>query len=256
MKRLMIHVERAVRPIRGETSTKCRMREELFDHITEVYQEELERGGDEDTAIQRACARFGDPAALTTELQATVPKLERIAYPMDEIVRRRSGETPVRHAVRLAAMNTLFYMALCCISLAVLWLLGVMAVGTVARGTPIGFSRTMMHAVLPLCVWMSVGIGLFALIGQAMRDQLTAGLMQPRSWWTAGVLSLLAAAIVLTCGGGYLLTMPIDAATVDLLIPRWILAALATPLLFAILARLAAVDAVRSRPWTSLVIEE
>jgi hypothetical protein len=255
MKQLMIHVERAVRPIRGEVSTKCRMREELYAHLTEILEEERERTGDENDAIGRACERFGDPATLRAELQTTVPWLQRIVCLLDDVHRRRPSETPLRHAVRVAMMNLLYFSVMWAALILVFLLLDVMGVGPDAHriSAEHGLRFRLMVA---LGVWMSVAIGLFVLIGHAMRDQLEEGLLRPRSWRTAGVLSLLAVVIVFSCGGGFLLMMPIDAWAVSRLLPSWILAALATPLIFAIVARLAAIEAVRSRPWTSLDISD
>ena len=72
MNRLMICVERAVRPVRAEENTKCNMREELYAHIVSIFQEEHEWTGDENMAITNALCRFGELSDLTTELQATV----------------------------------------------------------------------------------------------------------------------------------------------------------------------------------------
>src|SRR4051812_28661698 len=77
MKALMIHVERAVRPVRAGGKRKLAMRRELLAHLTAIYDEENARLGDETAALQAALARFGEPAQLTKELQETVPYVER-----------------------------------------------------------------------------------------------------------------------------------------------------------------------------------
>src|SRR5207247_1586234 len=73
---LMIHVERIVRPIHADCS-KLRMRTELLGHLQTAFDEERARGLDEATALAEAKRRLGDPATLTRELQASVPRLER-----------------------------------------------------------------------------------------------------------------------------------------------------------------------------------
>jgi hypothetical protein len=78
MRELMIHVERAVRPVRAGVLRKLRMRRELLAHLTTIFEEEKARVGDEPAALEAALRRFGDPAALTRELQETVPVVERL----------------------------------------------------------------------------------------------------------------------------------------------------------------------------------
>lgn len=114
MTELMVLVERAVRPVRANGQRKLRMREELLAHLTGIYDEERGRLGDDALALRRAAERFGDPATLAAELQATVPAVERVlgtsvAGPGWEwrAVRwfhPRPGEGGVRHAARVAAV--------------------------------------------------------------------------------------------------------------------------------------------------------
>ena len=74
------HVERIVRPIRASGIRKMRMREELLGHLTPHLRRGVggaakrrKRGG-----LAAAAGRFGDPATLRAELQATVPWIERV----------------------------------------------------------------------------------------------------------------------------------------------------------------------------------
>ena len=73
MNELMVHVERAVRPVRARPARKLKMRQELLAHLAGIYDEELARRGDPAAARAEALRRFGDPAALTRELQDSVP---------------------------------------------------------------------------------------------------------------------------------------------------------------------------------------
>lgn len=73
---LMTHVESIVRPVRATQMRKLRMRRELLLHLQSAYDEELSRNPD--NALERATHRLGDPATLTTQLQQTVPTLERL----------------------------------------------------------------------------------------------------------------------------------------------------------------------------------
>lgn len=78
MRELIDHVDRVVRPVRAGPARKGRMRQELLAHLTAVYDEERGRLGDGHLAVYQALRRFGDPAELTRELQAAVPRLERV----------------------------------------------------------------------------------------------------------------------------------------------------------------------------------
>lgn len=113
MNELMVHVERVVRPVRAGGRRKLRMREELLAHLTAVYDEERARLGDDALALHQAVRRFGNPAELTRELQATVPAVERVLNApvigagwerrLGHWFLQRPNESVVRHAARLAA---------------------------------------------------------------------------------------------------------------------------------------------------------
>ena len=104
MKELMIAVERAVRPVHAGPVRKRRMRQELLAHLTGTFEEEQARGGDEPAALARALQRFGDPADLARDLQASVPRSERWEDWVAGLFRQRPGEAGVRHGLRLAAL--------------------------------------------------------------------------------------------------------------------------------------------------------
>ena len=71
---LMKIVERVVRPIHASIVSKRKMREDLFAHITGIYEQELARLGDSAAALEQAFRRFGDPAELVEdELVLTLP---------------------------------------------------------------------------------------------------------------------------------------------------------------------------------------
>ena len=105
MRELMVHVERAVRAVHASPARKRRMRQELLAHLTGLVEEEKARGGDEQEALARALQRFGDPAGLSRDLQACVPRLERWLGGLANGFLRRPGETGLRHGARLAALG-------------------------------------------------------------------------------------------------------------------------------------------------------
>ena len=53
------------------------MREELLAHLTAIFEEEVEKLGDDRPALDRAKRRFGDPSELTAQLQDAVPFWDR-----------------------------------------------------------------------------------------------------------------------------------------------------------------------------------
>ncbi|HEY2413298.1 MAG TPA: hypothetical protein VGI40_13695 [Pirellulaceae bacterium] len=74
------HVERAVRPVRAGADRKLRMREELYGHLTAIYLEELQQRAEPQSALPAAIDRFGDSAALTAELNASLGSSARSEY--------------------------------------------------------------------------------------------------------------------------------------------------------------------------------
>ncbi len=102
MNELMVHVERAVRAVHAIPARKRRMRQELLAHLTGLVEEEKARGGDEQQALARALQRFGDPADLSRDLQASVPRLERWLSPL---CFRGPDEGGLRYGARIAALG-------------------------------------------------------------------------------------------------------------------------------------------------------
>jgi hypothetical protein len=100
---LKILVERAVRFVRASQTRKHRMREELLGHISAVFDEELARFGTETAALERTAARFGSPNALTTDLQASVPRNDVLLSRWERLL-FRPGEAAFRRASRLSLL--------------------------------------------------------------------------------------------------------------------------------------------------------
>jgi len=104
-------VERAVRPVHAGKDRKLAMREELLAHLTAIYAEERERQPNDQAAMAAALERFGEPAVLTTELNASVGTAARIGFHVDREedkfngglrywFSRREGESWFRLALR------------------------------------------------------------------------------------------------------------------------------------------------------------
>jgi hypothetical protein len=99
---LMKIVERTVRPLSSSTPRKRKMREELFAHLTSIYEDELSRTGDSGAAFAAAARRFGEPAELAREFEASLPVHERVSYWMERLVAYRAPESAARYSLRMA----------------------------------------------------------------------------------------------------------------------------------------------------------
>jgi hypothetical protein len=107
LQQLKILVERAVRPVRASTSRKRKMREELLAHVSAVFEEEAKRG-DESAALAQTTQRFGDPAALTRQLQSAVPAGDRFPYWIEAFAGNPARESALRRGLRYAALTGAF----------------------------------------------------------------------------------------------------------------------------------------------------
>ena len=101
---LKILVERAVRPVRASMSHKVKMREELLAHVSAVFEEEAAGLDHEQAALERTAQRFGNPAELTGQLQASVPASDFLLRFLEGMA-LRTDESMLRRAVRFAVVT-------------------------------------------------------------------------------------------------------------------------------------------------------
>jgi ATP-dependent Clp protease ATP-binding subunit ClpC len=99
---LMKIVERSVRPVPSSTPRKRKMREELLAHLSTIYDEELARSGQAASAFKDAARRFGAPAEVAREFQASLPIHERISNFIERFVAYRAPESAARYSLRIA----------------------------------------------------------------------------------------------------------------------------------------------------------
>jgi hypothetical protein len=102
LKELKTVVQLSVSPVRATFARKRRMREELLAHLMAIVDEETERLGDEQAAVERAKQRFGDPTELAAQLQQAVPRWDRCRAILENL-----GYRPSDAAWRLAARQFL-----------------------------------------------------------------------------------------------------------------------------------------------------
>ena len=74
------HLDQAIESIAARPGRKCMMREELLRHLYEVYQVELGCLSDEGAALEAAIKRLGSADELRMQLQASVPRFERMLF--------------------------------------------------------------------------------------------------------------------------------------------------------------------------------
>jgi len=243
---LKIYVERAVRPVVAERSTKIRMREELFAHVQDVYGQELERLSDERAAVARTAERMGDPAALTAELQASVSRIERIEARYNAWFGRRAGETRLRHALRLSSLHPVFTSLL----------FGAVMIGRlpeIVEWTPQG--RFLVGFSVGYVLLFSVIGVMFVFFGGVFRDQWEASFPDMRSIALCLGILTVASLSVLASGWGltYAVTFDVESAW-STLSQWWLLSAITAPA-FVALTYLSVAERRRSREWLSLEID-
>jgi hypothetical protein len=186
MKELMIHVERVVRPVRALESRKDRMREELLAHLTSIFEEELARQGDRDAAFRESVRRFGEPAALTRELEASAPRQESMGVVLERWLRRRRGEATPRYMLRLTGVFAL-YCVMCALMVTIINLL-------LPDSDPFSITRWRIGASFLLfttALTYPEGLVYFRMRAALCRPAGTS-----RSWWRAGGWALVSGLLV------------------------------------------------------------
>ena len=128
------------------------MREELLAHLVSTFEEEVQRVGDEQTALPEAKKRFGDPGELTSELQDSVSRWERIYFLLDKY-----GFEPGEPIPYLAGKSFLFM----CVMDAAMLLAGVLISLLRARPSELGM---IVHVILVTGVVMAAFSFVFLLL--------------------------------------------------------------------------------------------
>jgi len=105
---LKIVVERAVRPVRASLARKRGMREELLEHLTMIFEEELSRADSEQATLKQAAKRFGDTGKLSQELQGSVTLLNRF-FRWDENFRLELGESLPHYFCKVVLTTAVIY---------------------------------------------------------------------------------------------------------------------------------------------------
>jgi hypothetical protein len=250
---LKVRVERSVRPVRASLSRKMRMREELLAHLTEIYEDELQNRSDEQAAVEAAFDRFGDPGELTAELQASVSWIERGEWISDELVRRRTGETELRHALRMSGYYCGF------VSVLLLGVLAVPYIGSLLTEnlTPLSQQNRgfLLRVAASLIVLMPVNAFVFSLLGHGLRAEMMTDRLRVRSWWRIAVLCVLGCSAAGLSGWAFVANLLRATGPHWELMPRWLILAGLVPFAMVFIARMAALEKQQSDPWAQLEID-
>jgi hypothetical protein len=175
MNEFMVLVERAVRPVQAGPKKKLRMREELLAHLMAIHEEELARLGDDSAARAEAIRRFGDPEALTVELQQSVKWSDRIDARLNRMYGWRPGESAARSSARLAGLVAVMIMCWMCFTL----------VATGVRrphDATVPTSAQLVRLFGALAVCAPAAIFVMALLTVRIRDSIYGAFGAPRSW--------------------------------------------------------------------------
>jgi hypothetical protein len=164
---LKVVVERAVRPVRATRPRKRRMREELLGHLTSIFDEEVRRSGDEQTALDEAKRRFGDPRVLASELQDSVPRTGRFAYFFEQ--QPHPGESAISYAARNAVLVVFLYAAAIAILLPLMSLHGLLETDTRFVGYLVHIGVAVALLMLVVSLLLS-GLRLAIFRGEAKRS--------------------------------------------------------------------------------------
>ncbi len=187
-------VERVVRPLLASNARKRKIRDELLIHLSATYDEELARHNDPFAALAAAGKRFGSPAELTAELQATVPWIEQAEARLEPIFGWRAPETALRWMVRMGFQMGLL-MAIAC------------AAASIFALREFGWTSNVWLAIRPLVASMIVlplSVAMSGFCHFKMRDHIFGVFGSRKSWGQAIAWAMFLAVATVACGFTFL----------------------------------------------------
>lgn len=212
-------VERAIRPVRAPMVRKRKMREELLSHLEAIYTQARADGQDPQAAIETAAARFGDPAELSHELQASLPAAQRRGYFFERLFGWRAPETALRYVTRQAVLSFfitlgfyLFFLSLATFKMQII-------------GRPWDAGDSLVARVsLIMLLLMPLDQFLLGLLFFKLRDSIFGVFGSPQSMRRAWMYTLLFAVVIQVTGFAWvLLGSPADDRPSDFVLPLVVL---------------------------------
>jgi ATP-dependent Clp protease ATP-binding subunit ClpC len=239
-------VERCVRPVRAGTKRKRRMREELLAHLTAICEEEQQgKSIDALAALDAAARRFGDPAELARELQASVPRSERIDAAIEYWLGWRAPETVLRMLLRTSLLSFCVFATFGVVALLVNFLTSRNDANDVA---------VVLRVLLSIALLCPVAQFGFGWCYYKARDSLWGAFGARRSLAMATAWSLATAVVVLACGLGFVFGVEGSLARVIDSLPGISAGAVGAAITCALLARFRGHVEIRDAMWGLLPI--
>jgi ATP-dependent Clp protease ATP-binding subunit ClpC len=244
-KQQMRIVERAVRPVVAGTRTKRKMREEMLAHLSIIYDEEFASLKDPTAALEAAAKRFGNPAELAQELQASVPAGERRAYEVERWLGWRAPESVLHMMIRTSFISFCFILVVVAIPI----LAGILIQGWDQTQGPALRVALAMALLTPLAQF-AVGMCYYK-----TRDWIW-GVFGRRKSLRMGILwSLVAALAVFLAGMGFVVIIEGTFAAAGNALITMALVAMWWAIVVPILVRARGATEIRDTIWAMLDLE-
>jgi ATP-dependent Clp protease ATP-binding subunit ClpC len=243
--RQMQIVERAVRPVRASAKRKRRMREELLTHLSAICEQEQQAASiDVLAALDAAARRFGNPAELARELQASVPRSERIDAWIEYWLGWRAPESVLRMLLRTSLLSFCLLAAFGVIALLASFLV---SRDNASDGVRLRVFLSLM--LLPPMAQFSVGWCYYK-----ARDSLWGAFGAKRSPARAAAWMLATAVVVLMCGLGFVFGVEGSVARIVDSMPSICAGAIGAAMTCGLLARFRGLVEIRDAMWGLLPI--
>jgi hypothetical protein len=207
------------------------MREELLAHVSAVFEEEAAGLDHEQAALERTAQRFGNPAELTGQLQASVPASDFLLRFLEGMA-LRTDESMLRRAVRFAVVTFL----VCAVSL-----------------LPAFFAQRRMIE-WPLMMTLAITVFYFAVASDRVRQALDVDVAKRRSWRRAAVIAAASSFLISGVTIGLVLTFSGDGRSSLTDVLPLLPAAVLTPVAFVAPVDCFATESRSHREWMSLQI--
>lgn len=121
-KHLKVEVERIVEPVHAQIRLKNKFRQELWMHLSELFEEESASTTDSDAASRRALERLGNPDVLRTQLRDSMKLADRIEGFVAYWTTLRRG-VPLSHEILRLSLSSFFLIFAMILALTVgLWI--------------------------------------------------------------------------------------------------------------------------------------
>jgi hypothetical protein len=243
LRKLMVIVERTVRPVGATVARKRQMREELLAHVTAIYEEETEKSSDDGIALERTRQRFGDPRELSTELERSVPAWNRLrGFLQAPWARLTLGVPTLNLAATIAVLTVILY--------SIVVLLMVLVMLAARNFLDIAIILHVMPVTAAVGAVFSFLLVLFgSKISRALYGNQSERRVRSAIYWCLASLAILPM-LVISLYRGFGLAVPNSPLVLAFAI------APATPVLLILMARVTVDEHRRDEKWAHLVIEQ